>query len=156
MIVGDLDGLQYAGHSSGLTGVSSFFGFFQESGKGVVVLCNTSGVPATSIGIAALRLAHNQYPDYKIATYQDILWSKETILNTVGVYESDEGDTIEIKPCDDGVKAIIADKELKCRMIRDELILIKNKLEENYCKILRHKNGKASAVYLGSRIIPRK
>ena len=156
LIVGDLEDVHYAGHSGGLTGVSSFFGFCRESGKGVVVLCNTGGVPASSIGIAALRLAHNQYPDYKVGKYEDTLWSKEMIDNTTGLYESEEGDAIEIKACDDGVKAIVAGKELKCRIIRDDLILIKNKLEENYCKILRHKTGKASAVYLGSRIVPRK
>jgi CubicO group peptidase (beta-lactamase class C family) len=156
LIVGDLDDVRYAGHSGGLTGVSSFFGFCRESGKGVVVLSNTGGVPATSIGIAALRLAHNQYPDYKVDKYEDSLWSKEMIINTTGLYESEEGDAIEIKACDDGVKAIIGGKELKCRIIRDDLILIKNKLEENYCKILRHKTGKASGIYLGSRIIPRK
>lgn len=156
LVIGDLDDVHYTGHSGGLTGVSSFFGFCRESGKGVVVLCNTGGVPATSIGIAALRLAHNQYPDYKVGKYEDSLWSKEMIDHTIGLYESEEGDSVEIKACDDGVKAIIGGKELKCRIIREDLILIKNKLEENYCKILRHKTGKASGAYLGARIIPRK
>jgi len=156
LIVGDLDGVQYAGHSGGLTGVSSFFGFCRDSGKGVVVLCNTSGVPASSIGIAALRLAHNQYPDYKVGHYNEGLWSKPTIDNTLGFYESEEGDKAEIQACGDGVKLLVDGKELTCRVIRDDLMLVQNKMEENYCKILRRKNGLAYGIYMGSRIIPRK
>lgn len=156
LVTGKLDGFDYAGHGGGLTGVSSFFGFSKDGEKGVVVLCNTSGVPASSIGIAALRLAHDQYPDYKVGQYATGLWSKDTIDNTLGFYESEEGDKVEIQACGDGVKAIIDGKELTCRLIDDDLMLIQNKMEENYCKILRRKNGKSFGLYLGSRIIPKK
>jgi len=155
LVVGDLESIRYAGHSGGLTGVSSFFGYSKDSGKGVVVLCNTGGVPATSIGIAALRLAHDQYPSYKVGQYPEGLWSKATIENTLGRYESEEGDKAEIQACGDGVKIIIDGKELTCRVVNDELMIIENKMEENYCRILRRGSGKAFGIYLGSRIIPR-
>lgn len=156
LVTGDLEDIHYVGHAGGLTGVSSFFGFCKESEKGVVVLCNTGGVPATSIGLAALRLAHDQYPHYKITEYTEGLWAKGTIDSTIGVYESEEGDKVEIQACGDGVKILTGGNELSCRVIRDDLMLIENKMEENYCKILRRRNGQVYGIYLGSRIIPRK
>ncbi len=156
LVTGHLEKIHYSGHSGGLTGVSSFFGFCKESGKGVVVLCNTDGVPATSIGLAALRLAHDQYPNYKITEYPEGLWSKQMVENTVGTYESEEGDSAIIEASKEGIKILIGNKELKCRVIHETLMIIENKMEENYCKILRQENGQSYAIYLGSRIIPRK
>jgi CubicO group peptidase (beta-lactamase class C family) len=156
LVVGDLGDFKYAGHSGGLTGVSSFFGFSKESNLGVVVLCNTGGVPVTSVGIAALRLAHDKYPDYKLGHYEDGSWSEEIIEKTIGGYESEEGDKVELVISEDGLEAIVAGKKMKCRIIDDHLILIQNKMEEGYSLILRDDDAYAQAIYLGSRIIPRK
>ena len=156
LMIGNLDTFNYIGHSGGLTGVSSFFAYSNESKKGVVVLCNTGAVPASSIGIAALRLANDEYPNYKIKSYATGCWSEKTIQNTLGVYESQEGDKIIIESHQDGVQAIIGDEFFPCRIIHDDLMLIQNKMEENNCRILRDVHGKAWALYRGLRIIPRK
>lgn len=103
-----------------------------------------------------MRLAHNQYPDYRLAQYTESLWSKNVLDHTLGLYESEEGDRVEIQPCGDGVKAIVANEERTCRIINDELLLMQYKMEENYCRILRRANGQAFGLYLGSRIIPKK
>lgn len=154
LVTGDLDGLEYVGHSGGLTGVSSFFGFTPSSNRGVVILCNTGGVAVTAMGLAALRLANDAYPDYKVGVYETSCWSPQIIEQTIGLYESDEGDKVQVLAHGDTVCVIANGKRLSCRIIRDDLLLIQNKLEERYCKILRSTNGQAFALYLGSRIIP--
>jgi len=154
--VGNLETIEYVGHSGGLTGVSSFFAYSKASGKGVVVLCNTGNVPVTSVGIAALRLANDEFPDYKISSFETATWSKSIVAKTVGHYKSEEGDEIEIFSSEKGIGVVIADKVLTCRIIGDDALLIQNKMEENYCRIFRAPSGYASAVTLGSRIVPRK
>ncbi|MBN2899579.1 MAG: beta-lactamase family protein [Clostridia bacterium] len=155
LVTGDLDDMRYVGHSGGLTGVSSFFGFNKTSGKGVVVLCNTGGVPATAIGMAALRLAHDLYPDYKTFNYVDGIWSDDAIQKTLGTYISKEGDHAEVVLREGQVK-IIANGVLKdCRTIRDDLMLIVSEMEESQCRILRNSEDEVYALYLGSRIIPK-
>lgn len=156
LMVGSLDTFNYIGHSGGLTGVSSFFGYSKEIKKGVVVLCNTGAVPASSIGIAALRLANDEYPDYKTNHYDTAHWSEKIVQNTLGLYESQEGDKIIIESHKDGIQAIIGDEVFSCRIINEDLMLIQNKMEENNCRILRDSHGKAWALYRGLRIIPRK
>lgn len=156
LMVGNLDTFNYIGHSGGLTGVSSFFGYSKDINKGVVVLCNTGAVPASSIGIAALRLANDEYPDYRARQYETGQWSENTIQNTLGVYESQEGDKVVIESYEDGVQAIIGDEIFPCILIHDDLMLIQNKMEENHCRILRDSYSKAWAIYKGLRIIPRK
>lgn len=154
LVTGDLDGLKYVGHSGGLTGVSSFFGFTPSSNRGVVILCNTGGVPVTAMGIAALRLANDAYPDYKVGVYETRHWSPETIEQTIGFYESDEGDKVQVLASGEQVYVVANGKRLASRIVRDDLILLENKMEESYCKILREPKGQAFALYLGSRIIP--
>ena len=156
LMVGSLDTFNYIGHSGGLTGVSSFFGYSKEIKKGVVVLCNTGAVPASSIGIAALRLANDEYPDYKTNHYDTAHWSEKIVQNTLGLYESQEGDKIIIESHKDGIQVIIGDEVFSCRIINEDLMLIQNKMEENNCRILRDSHGKAWALYRGLRIIPRK
>lgn len=155
LVTGQIDDLNYVGHSGGLTGVSSFFGFCKESGKGVVVLCNTGGVPATAIGIAALRLAHDRYPAYQIGDYSDVTWSSAVVDHTLGVYQSEEGDRAEVIFREGKIKMLVNGNMRACRTVRDDLILIVNEMEENHCRILRDKEGVATGLYLGSRIIPK-
>ncbi len=151
-----LEGFTCIGHSGGLTGVSSFFGFSRKSDIGVVVLCNTGSVPAKSIGIAALRMAHDIYPAYKIGNYTTGSWSKETLSNTLGLYESQEGDKVVIAENEGKMQVVVGKGMLNYRIINDEILLLENKMEEKHCRILRDPNGKAWGIYLGVRILPRK
>jgi CubicO group peptidase (beta-lactamase class C family) len=154
LVTGDLEGIEYAGHSGGLTGVSSFFGFTESSERGVVVLCNTGGVPATAIGIAALRLANDTYPAYRIGTYEDSSWSKDLLSKTLGRYESDEGDRVDLKLIEGKIYGFVNGTKLPCRTVDDDILLLENKMEESYCKIIRGDDQQAFGLYLGSRILP--
>jgi CubicO group peptidase (beta-lactamase class C family) len=151
----DLEGFTCVGHSGGLTGVSSFFGFSRESDLGVVVLCNTGGVPVKSVGIAALRMAHEIYPDYKLGSYTEGTWTEETLSNTLGVYKSQEGDIVAISEEEGKMKIVVGLETLNYKIVNSEVLLLENKLEESYCRILRHSNGIAWGIYRGVRILPR-
>lgn len=153
LITGFLDDISYAGHSGGLPGVSSFFGFSKDINKGIVVLCNTSGVPSTSIGISGLRMSNNRDANTNYVDYKDCIWDKELINNTIGTYSCDEGICIDIFKEDSTVKFREYDKISEIRTVQNNLILVKNKLEWNTVRILRNKENISYAIYVGSRLL---
>lgn len=150
---GYLDDISYAGHSGGLTGVSSFFCFSKDINKGIVVLCNTGGVPVSLIGLAGLRFVHNDSLSPFSVAYNDMKWSNELINKTIGHYKSDEGADIRIFYEDDQLKIKHGETIHHLRTVQENLLLIETKLEKNTMKILRDKNKHAWAIYSGSRII---
>jgi len=156
LVTGTIGTLKYAGHSGGLTGVSSYFAFTPETGKGIVILCNTSNVPASAIGISVLKLINDQEPNWEHTTYESVQWSDEVIQNTIGVYESEEGAHITLKARDGGIAWFSGDDELEVKMISEDAVYVKNKMISSYAPILRDASGVAWGIYSGSRIIKRK
>ncbi|MEA3422335.1 MAG: serine hydrolase domain-containing protein [Bacillota bacterium] len=154
--LGEIDGISYSGHSGGLTGVSSYFAFSNQANKGVIVLCNTSGVPASAIGLAALRLSVDKTPVKDMSASKETTWSRKTIENTIGMYSSEEGTNIEILDLGNSIKLIIAGEPFSVKTISDDLIFIKNKLIESPSRIIRDENNVATAIYSGFRMIQRK
>jgi len=156
LVTGHIKDIKYAGHSGGLTGVSSYFAFTPETGKGVVVLCNTSNVPASAIGLSALKLMNDQLPHWEQDTYDAIRWTDEMVNLTIGVYESEEGAHITLKARDGGIRWFSGNEELEVTIISENAVYVKNKMISSYAPILRDNHGKAWAIYSGSRIIKRK
>lgn len=157
LISGKIDEIEYAGHSGGLTGVSSYFAFTKATQKGIVILCNTSNIPVSSIGIAGIKLLNDQEPEWQQMAIISTEWSRSVIENTIGVYESDEGARIEIKEdAETGIAWFSGEDRLKITMIDDDTVWVHNKMLASYTPILRDKQGKATGVYSGARIIKRK
>ncbi|MCD6436165.1 MAG: beta-lactamase family protein, partial [Clostridiales bacterium] len=154
--LGKIDDISYSGHSGGLTGVSSHFAFSNQMDIGVIVLSNTSNIPVSAIAIAALKLSFDKLPIKEISNIDKITWSRETIKNTIGTYSSEEGTNIEILDLGNSIKVIIDGKPFAVRIISNNLISTKNKLIENHNRIIRDENNIATAIYSGSRMIPRK
>lgn len=156
LVTGHLDDIKYAGHSGGLTGVSSFFGFSHDLNKGVVVLCNTSGVPVTSIGLSALRLLNDKEAKPSSILYRDIQWSSDLIQKTVGEYFTAEDDSIQLIYKDHELMLYSGNNSFRLRTVQDSLILMLNKQEQNTIRILRDNNQNSWALYFGSRIMKKK
>ena len=55
-----LDDLTVMEHGGSLPGVSSNLSWSYDAGVGVMVLCNTSGVPVSTIADAAMRMYHGR------------------------------------------------------------------------------------------------
>jgi CubicO group peptidase (beta-lactamase class C family) len=153
LVSGQFSGIDYAGHSGGLTGVSSFFGFSRQTGKGVVVLCNTSDVPATAVGIAALKMMNGIEPDWQLAHFERSIWSAAIVESTVGVYESEEGARVVLSAGNGTVIWNQGDETLVVMPVSDSAVVVYNKLIWSYAPIIRDEAGNAVAVYSGSRMI---
>nr|WP_281415029.1 serine hydrolase [Fusibacter paucivorans] len=155
LVSGRFSEIDYAGHSGGLTGVSSFFGFSKTTGKGIVVLCNTSDVPASAIGIAALKLINDVIPDWQLAHFDGMLWTPAIIDATVGVYKSEEGAHIELHPGDGTVIWHQGDDVLRVLPVSTDAAIVYHKKTWSYAPIIRDADGRAIALYSGSRMVRR-
>ncbi|MBF4691966.1 serine hydrolase domain-containing protein [Fusibacter ferrireducens] len=156
LVSGKIGEIEYAGHSGGLTGVSSYFVFTKATQKGLVILCNTSNVPVSSIGIAGIKLLNDQKPDWQQMDIIGSEWPRNIIENTLGIYESDEGAHIEIKDDVTGIAWFSGEERLKVTIIDEHAVWVHNKILASYTPILRDAQGRATAIYSGSRIIKRK
>ena len=65
------------GHGGGMTGISSHFAWSPELEAGVVVLCNTSGVPVSRVAEEALRWVTGAAVPAPMKNWQDAGWSEE-------------------------------------------------------------------------------
>lgn len=157
LVGGSFNNISYAGHSGGLTGVSSYFGFTKETGKGVVVLCNTSNVPVSPIGIAALKYLNGIEPDWKLEEFTPCKWTEDELQMAVGVYTSDEGGKIEIsRTGTDGLKYLNGATELSVDLLPNMALKVFNKVVWSYSPFVLNEDGRVKAIYSGSRMLKKK
>ena len=72
-----MDDLTVMEHGGSLPGVSSNLSWSYDAGVGVMVLCNTSGVPVSTIADAAMRMYHGRNPIEDRFVYQETEWDAE-------------------------------------------------------------------------------
>jgi len=148
-----MDDVTIIGHGGSLTGVSAMFEWSYELGCGVVVLCNTSEVPAGAIADAAMKLAMGKDPEVIDEPYVEQAWDKETIAAAVGRYESPEGIVAELL-CKDGEVALDYNgAAIKTRQARGGILLIDRPYNVGDLILCRNACGKIWGVRVGGRII---
>lgn len=143
------------GHGGSLPGVSSQILFSPESDIGVVVLCNTSGVPVSLIADAALRL-YSGLPMLPERTRpQAFSWDASFAADAAGTYRSCEGDSFELKLRADGSLFTEENGEEKDVIpVGTHLAVIPGKFSDAKVKFYT-RQGKVFAVLRGSRILPK-
>ena len=91
-----LDDLTVMEHGGSLPGVSSNLSWSYDAGVGVMVLCNTSGVPVSTIADAAMRMYHGRNPIEDRFVYQETEWDAEKRKAMCGTFRSDKHNNITI------------------------------------------------------------
>ena len=149
------DDVTVIGHGGSLTGVSSMFQWSQELGVGVVVLCNTSEVPAATIADAAMKLAMDKDPEVISEPYLEQAWDKTTIDAAIGQYESPEGTGVEIMRTGSELVLEFNGVQLKTRQARGDILLIDRPYNTSDLILCRNISGEVWGIRVGGRIIPR-
>ncbi len=142
-------------HGGGQPGVSSNFGFVPEENLVVAVLTNTSGKPANALWRAAVNSALGLpiIEEEKETSYE---MTKEDINNIVGFYETDEGGDLLIYQDIDIIRGVSANKHYTYTPLSKDTLLINEMKYRNKIRFLFDKGDRAWAVFVGSRIFPRK
>lgn len=151
-----LDDLTVTGHGGSLPGVSSHIAWSYEAEAGVIILCNTSGVPVNLISNALFRVYNGKSPAVSRDQYQETPWSRETIEEAAGTYESGEGTKIEIFALKDGTPGIRengASRELVT--VNPFAAFVRTPFTDTYLRLHRKEGKSIYAITFGSRMIPR-
>ena len=150
-----LDDLTVVEHGGSLTGVSSNMSWSYGAGAGVIVLCNTSGVPVSVIGDAAMRMYVGRSPLNPRDEYREIRWTKEKRKALCGTYRSGEGDQVEISMEGDSLKTRVSGKEVLMVPVQEYLGIIRNPGNDVPLKLFENEKGEIFAVGFGGRMLPR-
>lgn len=143
-------------HSGGLKGVSSQIGWIKSKGISVVVLCNLSGAPSSSVLAAALNMMLDLPLDTPRSVYRRDDWTKEQLEELTGTFKSGEGGQITL--ANEGGKLMARyGKEGKIayevRRDSENIGVVTVRGQDNEVLFLKNADGKLWAIGSGGRII---
>lgn len=144
------------GHGGSLTGVSSNFQWCPELGVGVVVLCNTSGVPAALIAEEALRWFDGRQIPAPRRQWQDAGWTPAQIAQAAGVYSSSEGDSdnsVQLYEQDGKIALKRAGKPQPCVAAAQDLLIAPGPFSDGGIQLLRDPQRGVWGLRTGGRIL---
>lgn len=149
----DIGDMHITEHGGSLTGVSSHMMFSHELGAGVIVLCNTSGVPVSLIAKAAMLMAKGSFP-VEEQTLTEVSWNEETLAKASGEYMGKEGQRIVISKEENKPSYIISGEKKEGIAVDSAAVMIKGKMNSTPLELLE-REGTVWGVRFGGRIIPR-
>lgn len=151
-----MDDLTIVEHGGSLPGVSSNISWSYELGIGIVVLCNTSGVPVGAIADAAMKLCNGKNPVNRRDTYTPCNWPDSVTASACGTYISGEGIVLELYKKEDGTAGLKTDgKEQNLIPVNSSEAIIRNKMTDGYLQLCQNEADGIFAVRYGGRMIPR-
>lgn len=151
-----LNDITVCGHGGSLTGVATNMLWSHDLGLGVVVLCNTSGVPVAALAKAAMKMANNHSPLEPIHNFKDCPWSQDEKEKALGTYVSGEGSTFVISLKEEKLYIEIAQEEMPLRTVLPSLALAPTNLVPSEVRFYKNDEDKVWAIGFGGRIIMRK
>lgn len=145
-------------HGGSLNGVSTHLAWSPELGKGVVVLCNTSGVAVQLLATAALMWCNDQPVRQPRIPYRQATWSAALKQAVVGDYLSGEGSRCRIRLGEDDLLVLELDgapEQYAIEAVLPHLAVVRIKMGEVELRPLLREDGQVWAIFYGSRVIPR-
>ncbi len=149
---GALAGHPVFGHGGSLTGVSSAISFCPDAGYGVVVLCNTTGVPATSIAEAAMLwcLGREPRPEEPAPCAP---WPLPLQQKACGRYVSAEDSTIEISMNDGKMEVFSSGKSRPYRFSEPGVLFLQSKMTWSDLTLFSNPQKEIFAARYGGRML---
>ena len=142
-------------HGGSLPGVSSNLSWSYDAGVGVMVLCNTSGVPVSTIADAAMRMYHGRNPIEDRFVYQETEWDAEKRKAMCGTFRSDEDNNITIFEKDGNLAVKEGETLLRFVPVQEFLGIVRNPDKDGYVRFFENENGEIFAIGYGGRMLPR-
>lgn len=147
-----LEDWRLIGHGGSLPGVSSQFLWSPELKQGVVVLCNTSGVPTAAVARAAMRMLAD-LPPVEIPGYREHPWDAQTIRYACGRYSCEEGSHAELVPLENGIGVREGDTVIPAKMVAPDAIVFRRRMTDADIKIFFRRDGTVWGLRQGGRIL---
>lgn len=112
MLMGEMSGKKLVGHGGGIKGISSFILIDQEEELGITVLTNIADLPTEMIAITVRQhLLQNE------ENHEEVTYINDTTQPYEGIYESGEGQTLDVKVHQTGLQLNIAHEQWIAKQI---------------------------------------
>lgn len=149
--IGQVGGQKVCGHGGSLTGVSSAISFCPEKEAAVVVLCNTTGVPATAVAKCAMQGLLGLDPAPVEPVFGES-WSDGRFAAVCGEYISPEGSALSLQTDETGRKLLSSGKEKEFFYLDERTLLIRSGLTWSDVTFFEEK-GRIFAARYGGRML---
>ncbi|HLR42870.1 MAG TPA: serine hydrolase domain-containing protein [Pseudogracilibacillus sp.] len=116
MLMGEMSGRKLVGHGGGIKGISSFMLIDQAKELAITVLTNIAEVPTEMIAVTVWEHLLQEGPNH-----EEVSYTKQATQGYQGIYESGEGQAIDVKAHQDGLQLTIAHEQLIAKQIDDHL-----------------------------------
>ncbi|MGE5560140.1 MAG: serine hydrolase domain-containing protein [Chloroflexota bacterium] len=150
----DYHGVRLVGHSGGLKGVSSYYGYCPEQRLVGAVTVNLGGVPASHIWMGGMNLLLGRPVDEPWAVEPEYQATHAELERFVGVYPSGEGDITTIAWSGDKLTVTYSDgRPFVLRASGPDTVVYQHRDDETVIRLVSDENGVPYAIRDGSRFI---
>jgi CubicO group peptidase (beta-lactamase class C family) len=144
------------GHGGSLTGVSTNMCWSHETGLGVMVMCNTSGVSVATVAKAAMLLGAGATPVLDLDKFGEVQWSQESLELVCGEYKTSEGAHVVISMVDGSLRVRMGEQDLALQPINRYMLRARQPLGNLLIKVyMDDQRQRVWAIGTGLRIMHR-
>ena len=143
------------GHGGDQPGVAAHMDWSEESGIGVVVLCNTSQVASEAIARKAILLASGFDFEESEAGLEPVEWDDAQMEAVCGRYHSGEDTDILIERMGSQFKVTLDGAETIAYPVNRYMLRVKYIVDDLYASVYRDDDGKVYALGGGFRMLPK-
>lgn len=151
----ELDEVTQVGHGGSMTGISSYFAWSPQMGVGVIVLCNTSGVPVSLLADEAMRWHNGKAMPTPRKQWDDAGWSPAQVAAACGTFHSAEGTDLELYDRIGRIGLRVNGAEKECIAAADDMIILPGPFSDSDILLLRDAPRGVWGLRFGGRILAR-
>jgi len=151
----DYHGRKLIKHGGGRKGISAEVIVVPETGFTGAAIANLAGVPVATVTFAALNGTLGLPVEAKIEEYADATCPPERLPMYAGTYRAGEGQNIAVTAEAGALVYAFEGKRLAARPVGKDAFVLTTETGEMYTRFLTDDDVPASAMAIGSRIIPR-
>lgn len=149
-----IGGMTVWGHGGSLTGISNYMAWEPRLGIGVLVFCNTTGVPVSRVAEMAFRMAGGILMEKEPFT-PVVSWSETLMERAAGTYISGEGVKVNLEKAESRMKMKVNGEPVRCRMILPGILETEELVGHDDLILMEDDGGTIFGIRFRGRILPR-
>ena len=154
-VIPDYHGQKLIKHGGGRKGISAEIIVAPALGFTGAAIANLAGIPVATVTLAALNCTLDLPVSATIEEYEDVPCPADLLPRYTGIYRGGEGQQIRVSAEDGTLVYAFEGKRIAARPVGEHAFALMTETGEVYTRFVTPDGATASAMAMGSRIIPR-
>lgn len=154
-VIPNYHGLKLIKHGGGRKGIAAEVIAVPEAGFTGTAIANLAGVPVATVTLAALNRTLDLPVETKIEEYENVASPSARLPIYAGTYRAGEGQNIAVTAEAGALVYAFEGKRHVARPVGEHAFVVNTETGETYTRFLTEDGAPATAMTMGSRIIPR-